>query len=69
MKAMVVVFSPACNGQEPSEQPIVSRQNGAAKLEVASDRLETDLPRLSDGDQTTPPFWTWFIENPRRSSV
>jgi hypothetical protein len=69
MKAMVVVFSPACNGQEPSEQSIASRHNGAAKLEVASDRPKTDLSRLPNDDQKTPPFWTWFLENPRRVGV
>jgi hypothetical protein len=29
------------------------------------DRANVKRPKTANFDQTTPPFWTWFIENPR----
>jgi hypothetical protein len=68
MKAIVIVFMPSRYGQVSSEQT-TSRDNRAGGLEVVSYGPKTDLPRLSKSDQTTPPFWTWFVENPRRAGV
>jgi hypothetical protein len=68
MKAIAVVFIPARNGYvspeaalgltpgEPLEQ--LSRLNGGNKGVRALQR-----------DQGPPPFWTWFIENPRQRSA
>jgi hypothetical protein len=67
MKAMVVVFSPASNGHVSPEAALGLNRGGPLE----------QLPVLTGGnygvrqlkrDQGPQPFWTWFIENPRRSA-
>jgi hypothetical protein len=65
MKAIAVEFTSARSRWVPPEQAVVDRPHGS-RLKTDFGRPETDLRQLSDGDQRTAPFWTWFIENPRR---
>ncbi len=53
MKAIVVVFF-RTRKPEPSEQQLSLRETRSLAA-----------PGNSSGDTWTPPFWTWFIENPR----
>ena len=68
MKAIVIVFMPSRYGQVSSEQT-ASRDTSSGALQVVSDEPKTELARLSNSDQTIPPFWTWFVENPRRVGI
>ena len=69
MKAIVAEFAPVWSGWASPEKAAVVRPNGSARLKTDSDGPKADIPQLSDGDHGTPPFWTWFIENPRRISA
>jgi hypothetical protein len=62
MNAIVVVFMPARDGQPPSEQT-------AARPVVDLLPASPSFPATPEPDQGTQPFWTWFIENPRRYGV
>ena len=59
MNAIVFVLMPTRDNEPPAEQ---------AAARPAIDRLPpaASSPERPERDQTTPPFWTWFIENPRR---
>ncbi|MEY2504388.1 MAG: hypothetical protein QOG27_668 [Verrucomicrobiota bacterium] len=64
MKAIAVVFIPARNGHVPPE----------AALGLAPSEPFEQRPVVNNGnngvqpllrEQSPPPFWTWFIQNPR----
>jgi hypothetical protein len=69
MKTIVVELTPVWSGWASPEKAAAARPNGSSRLKTDSARPQADLPQLSDGDHGTPPFWTWFIENPRRVSA
>jgi len=52
MKEIVVIFVQAQDVNLPAGQP-----PGAAKTDDASEPIVDN--------HSAPPFWTWFIENPR----
>jgi hypothetical protein len=58
MNAIVFVVMPV-----PESQPLTERaaEPPVTGLVPAGARF----PKTSKPAQTTPPFWTWFIENPR----
>jgi hypothetical protein len=66
MKAIVAGFTPALSGWT-SEKAVALLPIGSSRAKTDSDRPKANLPRHSDGDHGTAPFWTWFIENPRRA--
>jgi hypothetical protein len=68
MKAIVVEFTPVWSGWASPETAAAARLNDSSRLKTDSDRPTAGVPQFSDGDHGTPPFWTWFIENPRRVS-
>jgi hypothetical protein len=67
MKAILVVCVPVC-------QVNVSSEKAAAQPNLdwfqSSDRPGTAITKARrealEREQATPPFWTWFVENPRR---
>ena len=65
MKAIVIVFMPPRNGQVPSEALVSAAPDRSSKPRPNSADANANRPQLSNGDQTTAPFWTWFVENPR----
>jgi hypothetical protein len=65
MKAVVVEFTPAWSGWASPEKAVAERPNGKTDWDIP----RANLPQLSDDDHGTAPLWTWFIENPRESSV
>ena len=69
MKAIVAEFAPVSSGWASPEKATARRLDGSSQLKTDSERPKADIPQLSDGDHGTPPFWTWFIENPRRISA
>jgi hypothetical protein len=69
MKAIVAEFAPMWSGWAWAEKAAAGRAAESSRLKTDSNGPKADLPQLSDGDHGTPPFWTWFIENPRGSNV
>jgi hypothetical protein len=64
MNAIVFVVMPASDSQRLAEQVVDLLPTGEG-----SNHTKASPPTTSEPDQTTPPFWTWFIENPRRCGV
>ncbi len=58
MKAIVVVFA-------PTRDDITPIHRLKRRVNVCVRKANRSL-KLSAPDQVMPPFWTWFIENPRR---
>ena len=56
MNAIVVVFTPASDSQPQRGQLVAALQSGTPKMDFHP------IPKV---DRANPPFWTWFIENPR----
>ena len=61
MNAIVFVVMPASDSQRLAEQVV-----DLLPTDGGSNHTKASLSTTSEPDQTTPPFWTWFIENPRR---
>jgi len=60
MNAIVFVVMPASDSQRLAEQVVDLLPTGGGSNHTKAS------PTTSEPDQTPPPFWTWFIENPRR---
>jgi hypothetical protein len=65
MNAIVIVLAPTQDGHPLTEQAGAVPGLDIWKWSVGQDRGNTDLRNISGRNQTIPPFWTWFIENPR----
>jgi hypothetical protein len=65
MNAILIVLVPARDGQSLTEQAGAARGLDLWRS-VDQDNGNADGRKASSRKQTTPPFWTWFIENPRR---
>jgi len=63
MNAIVVVFIPADDGQLPAQQA-AGDNLAILRQGLGLGMAKTDSRQTSDRNQTSPPFWTWFIENP-----
>jgi hypothetical protein len=61
MNAIVFVVTPASDSHRLAEQVTDLVQTGRG-----SKHTKASLAQTSEPDETTPPLWTWFIENPRR---
>jgi hypothetical protein len=57
MKAIMIVFRPAPDRQASPQQMLTATAREKPRPLANFDR--------SDCVQTPPPFWTWFVENPR----
>jgi hypothetical protein len=69
MNAIVIVLVPTQEGQ-----PLTEQAGAMPGLDVWQYRIDQGngnaRPREVSGPrQTTPPFWTWFIENPRNCAA
>jgi hypothetical protein len=66
MKAILVVCVPVCHVDVSSEkaaaQPNLDCFQSSARLGTGITEARRES---SEREQATPPFWTWFIENPR----
>jgi hypothetical protein len=64
MKTIVVACIPARDAGLSAEKTIAEPNNGSLQR---CDHLGLGITgrRLKKRDQSMPPFWTWFIENPR----
>jgi hypothetical protein len=69
MKAIVIVFMPARDGEISPTQTTAMQDSSASRLPIDLDQGPKAFPRLTIPDTTPAPFWTWFIENPRRCNV
>jgi hypothetical protein len=67
MSAIVIVFMPGHDGRLVTEQAAALRAVDSSPQSTDSGNTRSGLGQTSDLDETTPPFWTWFIENPRTS--
>jgi hypothetical protein len=66
MKAIEVVLIRTRHAKPPAEGPIIIsiRENSEGVAVLVADN--TNPPRKSNiHNDALPPFWTWFIENPR----
>jgi hypothetical protein len=60
MDSIVFVVMPASESQRLAKQVAdLLPTNGGP------DRAKASLSTTSEPDRNPPPFWTWFIENPR----
>ena len=66
MKTIVVVCVPTRDTGLSAEKAIAAPNNGAPPgcddLDIIGASRSLESPKR---EQSTPPFWTWFIENPR----
>jgi hypothetical protein len=69
MKAIVIVFTLAMNGQGSSEALVPAALETMSKRQPKSPAANANRAQLSNGERTTAPFWTWFVENPRPSNA
>jgi hypothetical protein len=68
MKAIAVVFIPARNGHVSPEAALGLAPSGPLEQRPVVNGGNNGVQPLLR-DQRPPPFWTWFIENPRRRSA
>jgi hypothetical protein len=61
MKAIVVIFLRTRDEKLPAGQSLASLQG----LAVAGADKTIGADRSTIHHESAPPFWTWFIENPR----
>lgn len=61
MNAIVFVVMPASDSQLLAEQVVDLLPAGGRATHA-----KAGLPATCEPDQSGLPFWTWFIENPRR---
>lgn len=69
MNAIVIVFMQGSDGQLITDQGAARRVVDLLPQGTYSDNTKAGLRHTADPDQVTPPFWTWFIENPPRRGV
>jgi hypothetical protein len=69
MNAIVIVFIPVPDGQRCEEQPVLGGRFDILPRSANLEKTRGRLSQFTDWNQKTPPFWTWFIENPRRRGV
>jgi hypothetical protein len=69
MKAIVIVFMPPRDGEISPAQKTAMQHGTASRSPIDLDRGSKAFPPLTTPDRTPAPFWTWFIENPRRCNV
>jgi len=65
MNAIVIVLVPTREGQPLTEQAGAMPGLDIWWWRVGQGNGSADLRKTSSRKETTPPFWTWFIENPR----
>jgi hypothetical protein len=68
MKAIAVVVIAARNGHVSSEAALGLAPSGPLQQMPVLNGEDNGVHPLAR-DQGSPPFWTWFIENPRRRSA
>jgi hypothetical protein len=68
MNAIVIVSGLAPDVPLLTAQATAGRGSDLVRRSF-EDNAKADLHQQPEPDQPTPPFWTWFIENPRNSSV
>lgn len=66
MNAIMVVFIPPRDGQQLAEQ---ATKAGRSDVVPRSVNLNNGNQEITAPTQKPPPFWTWFIENPRNCGV
>jgi hypothetical protein len=63
MNAIVLVVAPT------ADRPLLAEKTATVYISnVFPEFVDNTTPKLlkpSESARTTPPFWTWFIENPR----
>jgi hypothetical protein len=65
MNAILIVLVPMQEGQPSTEQADTVPGRDIWWWRVGQNNGNADLRKTSSRKEATPPFWTWFIENPR----
>ena len=69
MKAIVVIFARTSDVKPPMGQPLAVPISGNSQAVVILGADKTNRPdKSTTHNESVPPFWTWFIENPRPNS-
>jgi hypothetical protein len=70
MQTIVVVCAQAREGHLSSgERPTRAIVDTSSRPDVRSPHHPKRDAKPAQHDESTPPFWTWFIENPRGSDA
>ena len=69
MNAIVIVLVPTQAGQPLTEQAGAVPGLDVWWWRVGQDNGDGDVRKTASRKKATPPFWTWFIENPRSCSA
>jgi hypothetical protein len=65
MNANVIALVPRQDGQPLTEQAGAVPDLDVWWWRVGQEDGNADPPKTSSRKESIPPFWTWFIENPR----
>ncbi len=66
MQTIVVIGVPKRDAEPSAEQASVGSINDRSQESIDGGARRTNRSSTSsERDEVTPPFWTWFIENPR----
>jgi hypothetical protein len=70
MKAIVVIFVQTHDLKLPAGEPlaVLISGNSEAVSILGTDKTNRVDKASINQDESVPPFWTWFIENPRPHS-
>jgi hypothetical protein len=69
MKAIVVIFVRTSDVKLPTGHPLAVEISGSSQGVVILGADKTDrADESTTHNESVPPFWTWFIENPRPHS-
>jgi hypothetical protein len=69
MKAIVVMFVQTRNVNRAAGQPLAAPINQRSQEVAVLDAAKTSgVDKSTIHNEAMPPFWTWFIENPRPDS-
>jgi hypothetical protein len=66
MKAIVVIFFRASDVKPPAGQPLAILMSESLQWVAVLGADKTNrVDKSTVRNESVPPFWTWFIENPR----
>jgi hypothetical protein len=66
MKAIVVIFIRTCDVKVPPGQPLaILMRESLQWVAVLGPDKRNGVDKSTIRNESVPPFWTWFIENPR----
>jgi hypothetical protein len=66
MKAIMLIFVRTCDVKLPAGQPLAGAiSESLQRVAVSSADKTNRADKAIIHGESAPPFWTWFVENPR----